>query len=176
VADTVKTQGLILIAERRESTLQQACAGELTLVLDSVQDPGNVGALLRTAEAAGVGGIVLLEGCADPASPKALRSAMGSAFRLPVARGITAEDLLDHLAEHRIRAVVTAGVDAVRHTDFHWRQRIALILGNEGNGVRNTLLEACADRVCIQMKGSVESLNVAAAGAVLLFEAARQHG
>jgi RNA methyltransferase, TrmH family len=174
VADTVKTQGLVLLAERKVTPLAEALAGSLTVVLDAVQDPGNVGALMRTAEAAGATGMVLLRGCADAFSPKVLRSAMGSAFRLPLATQVTGEELLAACAVAGLAVVSTSGVDAVVHTQFDWVQPTALVLGNEGNGVCEGLLAASQARVCIPMQGAVESLNVAAAGAVLLFEAARQ--
>lgn len=174
IADTVKTQGLVLLAERPVATLTTALAGSLTLVLDAVQDPGNVGTLMRTAEAAGATGMVLLQGCADPYSPKVLRSAMGSTFRLPVAARITVPELLSSCAAAGRALVCTTGIDAVLHTDYPWAQPTALVLGNEGNGICPDLLAASQARVCIPMQGAVESLNVAAAGAVLLFEAARQ--
>jgi RNA methyltransferase, TrmH family len=173
LADTTRTQGLILIAKRPETQLEQACAGQLTVVLDAVQDPGNVGTLMRTAEAAGATGMVLLTGTADPWSPKVLRSAMGSAFRLPLAQcGL--REFMGFAESQGIRLIVTTGVDAMAHTAMDWTQRCALILGNEGNGVCTELLQAAGARVCIPMAGAVESLNVATAGAVLLFEAARQ--
>jgi RNA methyltransferase, TrmH family len=174
LADTVQTQGLVLLAHRPSAELAAAIKGHLTLVLDAVQDPGNVGTLIRTAEAAGATGVVLLEGSADPWTPKVLRSAMGSAFRLPLATKVNPDAFLAACTAARIPLVCTAGVDAVAHTAHQWSRPTALVLGNEGSGVRPSLLAACSTRVCIPMHGAVESLNVAAAGAVLLFEAARQ--
>jgi RNA methyltransferase, TrmH family len=168
-SDTKHTQGLILLAQRPRATLAAACAGALTLVLDAVQDPGNVGTLMRTAEAAGATGIVLLPGTADPWSPKVLRSAMGSAFRLPIA-SCSVEQLL----AQGLSLIVTTGVDAIAHTALAWPEQAALVLGNEGNGISPQLMAAAQHRICIPMAGKVESLNVAAAGAVLMFEAARQ--
>jgi RNA methyltransferase, TrmH family len=139
-----------------------------------VQDPGNVGTLIRSAEAAGATGAVLLKGCADLFSPKVLRSAMGSAFRLPIAIGVSAAELLNQAQRSGLQLWSASGEDsAIPYTEVDWAQRMALILGNEGNGIQEPLLTSSHGQVYIPMAGMVESLNVATAGAVLLFERAR---
>jgi TrmH family RNA methyltransferase len=176
LSDTVQSQGIILLARRPTPDRDSVFANGTTLFLglDRVQDPGNMGTLLRTAEAAGVGGIVALGGSVDAFSPKVLRSSMGSAFRLPILADATADQLL-HLREaHGLNIVAAAGEGEIDYTDYDWRQPTLLLLGNEGRGVDSALMQRCDSRLRIPLLNGVESLNVAAAGAVMLFEAARQ--
>jgi TrmH family RNA methyltransferase len=179
VCDTANTQGLILIAQRPTATLDQVLSnrnGEAGLVvcLDAVQDPGNFGTIVRTAEAAGASGIAAMKGSVDAFAPKTLRSAMGSAFRLPMATDVQPDELLSKARGAGLKVVAAAAEGAVTYTNFDWRQPAMIILGNEANGVRTELLEQCDVRVSIPLRAPVESLNVAAAAAVILFETARQ--
>lgn len=179
LSDTVQTQGIIALAERpAAATLEsiQIRSKPLLVALDAVQDPGNVGTILRTAEAAGAAAAIPLAGSADVFAPKVLRSAMGSAFRLPVLAGIPVETLFSWAKNNDVRVVAAAGSGAVIHTSHDWTRPTLLILGNEAKGVSPTLLERCDVRVRVPMRAPVESLNVATAAAVLLFEAARQRG
>ncbi len=176
LSDTVQSQGVILLARRPElsaSVLSEAST-TLFLGLDRVQDPGNMGTLIRTAEAAGVGGIVALGGSVDVFSPKVLRSSMGSAFRLPILANATVEQLLALREIHGLKIVAAAGEGEIDYTDYDWQQPTLLLLGNEGRGVDQALMQQCDARLRIPLLNGVESLNVAAAGAVMLFEAARQ--
>ena len=172
LSDTVQGQGMILLARRPEAVAPEKA--RLVLGLDRVQDPGNLGTLLRTAEAAGVDGVVLLAGCADVYSPKVLRASMGAAFRLPVLAAADA-DALQSLAGRMGLALAAAAVAGECAYDAHeWCKPTLLVLGNEANGVSPELLARCDHRLRIPLAHGVESLNVAAAGAVMLFEAARQ--
>jgi TrmH family RNA methyltransferase len=179
VSDTVHTQGLALIAERPVAALDQTFScrhgnAALVVCLDAVQDPGNFGTIVRTAEAAGASGMVSLKGSVDAFAPKTLRSAMGSAFRLPIATNVIAEELLPRARGAGLKVAAAAMEGDVTYTDFDWRQPAMVILGNEANGVRAEVLKECDVRVNIPLRAPVESLNVAAAAAVLLFEAVRQ--
>lgn len=176
LSDTVQSQGIVLIARRPVLDAARVFQGKgsLFLGLDRIQDPGNMGTLLRTAEAAGVAGVIVLGGSVDVFSPKVLRSSMGSAFRLPVMVDVSAEALLNLRSEHDLHLVAAAGEGELDYTDYGWRQPTLLLLGNEGRGVSPDLMAACDTRLRIPMENGVESLNVAAAGAVMLFEAARQ--
>ena len=195
LSDTQHPQGIIALAERPCFTLADLWksrtppgsqtpattfpaatppASLLLVALDRVQDPGNLGTLIRTAEAAGAHGLIALAGSADAYSPKALRSAMGSAFRLPIITDVAAESLLDACAAHGLRVVAAAGSATTLHHNYDWTSPTLLLLGNEGRGVSDALLARCDAQVRIPLQAPVESLNVAAAGAVLLFEAARQ--
>ncbi len=176
LSDTISTQGLIVIAERPWPGPDRVFGAENPLIvgLDRVQDPGNVGTLLRTAEAAGASGIMSFQGSADAYSPKTLRSAMGSAFRLPIVADVSGAGAVSACRAKGIRCVAACGDGEVRYDDYDWRQPTMLILGNEGRGVEPELALLCDVRVSIPLHSSVESLNVAAAGAAILFEAARQ--
>ena len=176
LTDTVQSQGVALIARRPQRLLKDftALPGTLFLALDRVQDPGNMGTLLRTAEAAGVSGLIALGGSVDVHSPKVLRSSMGSAFRLPLITEATADLLMQFRTGRGLCLVAAAGEGEMDYDHHDWRQPTLLLLGNDGRGVADDLLQACDKRLRIPMANGVESLNVAAAGAVMLFEAARQ--
>ena len=145
----------------------------LILVLAGLQDPGNVGTLLRSAEAFGATGIFLLPGTASPWNPKALRASAGSAFRVPtIAANET--DALQLLAEHNIPALAAVAHAGTPLEDAPFAGPCALLIGNEGAGLSDSLLAAAAHRITIPMPGKVESLNAAIAGSLLLYEASRQ--
>ena len=148
---------------------------ELALLLDAIQDPGNMGAILRAAAAAGVDLVVIGAGCVDLYSPKAVRAAMGATFRVPVAHR-DLEEVVPLLKKGGCR--ILAGVQREDAEDcFRMKlraKRIAWIVGNEGNGIRDSLLTRVDSLVTIPMSRRTESLNVAQATAVLLFETVRR--
>ena len=179
LGDTVSSQGIVLIAERPSHSLEnlfvtQRDDGKLLVGLDRVQDPGNAGTIVRTAEAAGALGIVTLPGTVDPFSTKSLRASMGSAFRLPIAADVPIEDLVRSARSRGIRVVGAAADGSMVYSEYDWTTPTLLLLGNEGSGLTKETLAACDSVLSIPLTGSVESLNVASAAAVLLFEARRQ--
>ena len=141
------------------------------ILLDNVQDPGNVGTLLRTAAAAGIKQALLSPGCAAAWSPKVLRAGQGAHFALSIHEDV---DLAGFMAEYQGTTVVTTLDDATSLYEAHWDGPLAWIFGAEGQGVRPELLAAARLRIRIPMPGAVESLNVAAAAAICLFEALRR--
>jgi TrmH family RNA methyltransferase len=146
----------------------------LVVVAAGLRDPGNLGSLVRTAEAAGATGCITLRGGADPFRDKAVRGSMGSIFRLPVLHGLDAAAVIDFAGRHRLDLVVA---DGASECDFHavdFRRPLALVLGAEAAGVPTALAAAAAVRVRIPLRPPVDSLNVAVAAGVLLFEAQRQ--
>ncbi len=167
--------GVVAIARRPESTLDAVFAArpQFVLLLADVQDPGNVGAIVRTAAACGATGVVAGGATADPFGWKALRGAMGSTFRLPVAR-VTLDDGLAAARASGVRvfAAVTRGGTPLPSCDL--RRPSAVLLGGEGGGIAAAHLEAADERLTIPMRGRVESLNVAIAAALVTYEAARQ--
>jgi len=175
ISDTVNSQGLIVLAERPTSGLQPmlTAAQPLVVGLDAVQDPGNFGTIVRTAEAAGASGVLALKGSVDAFAPKTLRSAMGSAFRLPIVAGASVA-VIQQVQAAGLTVVGTVLDASLSYTDFDWRQPTLVLLGNEARGMRPEVLALCDVRVRISLQPPVESLNVAAAAAALLFEAARQ--
>jgi TrmH family RNA methyltransferase len=177
LSEVETSQGLLALARRPSFREDEIFDGTpLVLVADGVQNPGNLGGLLRTAEAAGASGAILAAGCADPFSSKALRGSMGSAFRLPHLRGLPIEEALDRLAARGVRALATAADGERRYDEADLRGGVALVVGGEGAGLAAAVRERAAERLRIPLAGPVESLNVGVAAALVLFEAARQRG
>jgi TrmH family RNA methyltransferase len=145
----------------------------LVALLAGVADPGNVGTLLRTARGAGASGAVLTEGSADPIGPKAVRASAGAVLHLPVAE-LAFDTALARLADEGLAFVVADAAAERSIDDVDLRDDVVLVLGNETRGVPEALGDLAVERVAIPLAPGLESLNVAAAGAVLLFEAARQ--
>lgn len=146
----------------------------LVLVLDNLQDPGNMGTVFRSAEAAGASGILMSKDCVDVYNPKVIRSTMGAIFRLPFFRTDNLPAAVKELKAGGLR-VYAAHLEGRRTYDGEdYRRGCAFLIGNEGNGLRPEVAE-CADcRIRIPMEGCTESLNAAVAASILLFEAARQ--
>jgi TrmH family RNA methyltransferase len=179
LSDTVNSQGVVLIAKRPDRDLNQILEDHtevpaLLVSLDRVQDPGNAGTIMRTAEAAGATGLVSLLGSVDAFSPKSLRASMGSAFRLPVVGGAAPESAIECFRQHRLRIVGTSREAQTDYTDLDWRGPTAVFFGNEASGLSSSVLTQCDVTVKVPLAAGVESLNVGAAAAVVLFEAARQ--
>ncbi len=168
-------QGVILVVRKAERSLATILGTRPTLLLlaQGVQDPGNLGAILRTAWALGAEAIVTLEGCADPFGSRAVRAAMGAHFSLPVACSSTPEALAS-LARADLEIVASDPSATEPPGDLDWRRPTALFLGGEGTGLSTGILTRAAHRVRVPMVGGVDSLNVQAAAAILLYEAARQ--
>lgn len=170
--------GVVALARRPSTPLAAVFAPAPFLVLAAVevQDPGNVGALVRTAEAAGASGVVSAGVAADPLGWKALRAAMGSAFRLPVARLAAAADIVRETRARggRVLALVPRGGTAITEVDL--RGPVCLLLGGEGRGLPDDLAIGADQRVQLPMRPPVESLNVAVAGALALYAASAQRG
>lgn len=145
------------------------------VVLENLQDPGNLGTVLRTAEALGIGRVFLLGKCCDPLSPKALRASMGAVFRVELAMERSPQALKERL-ERKGYALHAAVPDASARlvTDIHFSQGLhAVFIGNEGNGLTEETVALCHDRVTIPMAGRAESLNASAAATILLWEMKR---
>lgn len=164
-AGTVTPQGILAVADIPAWSLEDAKTPNL-VVLDAVQDPGNVGTLIRAAEALGAGAVALLPGTADAWSPKTVRAASGSSFRLPVVE-TTLPALVDWCHRHGSTLLATAsgGEPAGRDRVYGG---VALVLGNEGAGVSAEVLDAAEGVVGIPLFAGSDSLNVAIAGAILM--------
>lgn len=179
LSDTRSAQGAFAVVAAPPLTFDQRFAGidvaeaSSVLVLVDVADPGNVGTLIRTAEATACAGMIVAGDTADVLSPKVVRSSAGSVLRVPIAE-VEVDTLIGRLAEHSFRTLATS-MDGTRYDTVDTSTgRIAWLLGNEAHGLRPELLEAASQRVSIPMAGMVESLNVATAGAILLFDHARR--
>lgn len=144
------------------------------LTIAGVQDPGNLGTMLRSAAAAGATGVVVTRGSCDVYNPKALRASMGSVFRIPVARGVCFEEAVDMLRARGIRVIGTWAGSGTVYYEADYTSPCALVIGNEARGLSQREKAACDLGVEIPMHNGVESLNAAVAASVTLFEAARQ--
>ena len=168
--------GIVALARMPAVDLETAVAAsppQLILVLESVQDPGNVGAIVRTAEACGGTAVLVAEGCADPFGWKALRGSMGSALRLPVAAADSRAAIQAlRIAGVRILAAAPRGGTRLRFADLI--SPVAILLGGEGAGLSAPAIEAADEALTIDMRPPVESLNVGIAAALILYEASRQ--
>lgn len=172
---TESPQGIAALVKPRAFTLDEVLSGPrpLILVAAGLQDPGNLGTLIRSAEAFGASGYVTLPGTVSPENQKALRASAGSIFRLP---GITLceSHIFSVLAERGIRTIAAVAAEGRPLAEHDLTGPCALIVGNEGGGIAPEVLR-CADAcVTIPTPGPVESLNAAIAGSILLYEAARQ--
>lgn len=194
IADTEHPQGVAALVKPRKveiNELYESARGAeapLIVVLAGVQDPGNVGTILRTAAAFGATGAVTSatgqSGTANPFSPKALRASAGAALHLPIVAGMALGILLTQLKMNGIhtlascveeaKAEKSAGGGPIAPWEVDWRQAIALLVGNEGTGLPEEIVRGADARIHIPMARGVESLNAAAAAAVLFYEAYRQ--
>lgn len=169
LSDTERTQGILLVMREPVGVWPPGEGPDRPrlLLLDGIQDPGNVGTLVRLARAFDLDGVLALEGTSDPWSPKAVRSAAGASAHIPVA-GISWPEARDWLSDRDVPILVAdAGGRDVR--GFHPALGWALVLGNEGSGVRREIREGAQALLAIRMAEGVDSLNVATAGAILLF-------
>lgn len=166
----VKTpQGIVAVCGM-PAAVPLAQMGEKLILLENVQDPGNVGTVLRTLDAAGFDGCVLTSGCADPFGPKALRATMGSAFRVPLCTVADAAETARALAQSGY-AVIGAALDG---EPFYEREplpdKLCVLIGNEGQGLTAGAQQSCTHRYRLPMRGGAESLNAAVAAAIFMYE------
>jgi RNA methyltransferase, TrmH family len=178
LSDTKTPQGIALLVSRPDTSrgALNISASEIPLIiiLHRVNNPSNAGAILRTAEAAGASSAILTQGTTDIFSPKALRGAMGASFRLPLWTGASFEEALAWCNEHGITTVCADLRAESTHAEVDWTRPIALIVGAESTGLTAQELALAGQALRIPMRPPVESLNVAVAAAIVLYEAARQ--
>jgi TrmH family RNA methyltransferase len=168
--------GIVAIGRRTPSTARDICAQPTHWILAAldVQDPGNVGSVLRAAEAAGMTGAFVGGASANPFSWKALRGSMGSALRLPVVTGLPTDSMLRCLESSGVRTVASVARGGLDPDAVDWRGSVALILGGEGRGLSHEVIARCDVATTIPMAPAVESLNVAVATGILAYAARRQ--
>ncbi|MBR2696485.1 MAG: RNA methyltransferase [Parasporobacterium sp.] len=170
VSDTVTPQGALALVRQPSWSLDPSELGDgcRLLLLDDIQDPGNLGTMIRTAEAAGVTMVVMSEGCADIFNPKVIRSTMGSIFRVP----FVVDDLVSVVEALKAEGVIVYGAaldDAVDLRETEKAEKLAIVIGNEGNGISKGVLNSVSGKIRIPMEGRVESLNAAVSAALLLY-------
>ena len=176
MADTATPQGVFCIAKILDNPLGLDTIDTMGRygLLEDIQDPGNLGTMIRTAEALGLDGLVLSAGCCDVYNPKVLRSSMGGVFRLPMLTGVSMPETIGTLQERGMRAyacVVDADACPVQTVAFG--PGSLCVIGNEGNGLRPETVAACARRITIPMTGRAESLNASLAAGIVMWEMSR---
>ena len=176
-ADTVNPQGILAVMDMAEVSPDKIAEVKkpLFVLLENLQDPGNLGTILRTAEGAGVNGIILSRDCVDLYNPKVIRSTMGAIFRVPF---FYTEDLLTTMKELQSRniPVYAAALDekAGVYDSYDYKEAAAFLIGNEGKGLTRESIAAATNTCYIPMEGQVESLNASVVASILMYEAYRQ--
>lgn len=178
ISDTENNQGILAVLSyeplSEKDFMMEVPSGSNVLVLDKLQDPGNIGTIIRTAEGAGFKGIILLKGSGDVFSPKSIRAAGGATLRMPVTMINDAAALRRLSCEFSKRLIVSDVESGLAYYDVDLSENIFLVMGNEGHGVSKEILDMADIRINIPTDGALESLNVATAGAVLMMDSLRQ--
>lgn len=176
ITDTESPQGIVAVVEIPLYDPDEMFRAEIPLVVvvDGLQDPGNLGTIIRTAVGAGVSGVVMTHGSVDVYSPKTLRSTMGAVFRMPLVRIQHLRGIKPWLGSHGIRLVAGHPRAATPYFECDFRLPTAIVLGNEDSGLTGEIINLVDELVTIPILGPVESLNVAVAAGVLIYEAVRQ--
>ena len=176
MCDTKTPQGILTVLRIPQYAPEDLLKKDppLLVILEDLQDPGNVGTILRTAESAGACGMIVSRGCADLYAPKTIRSSMGAVFRMPVVESPDLAETVRQLKSRGIR-VFAAHLDGMRnYCEEDYRGGSAFLIGNEGNGLSAALSAEADTLIRIPMEGKTESLNASAAAAILLYTAHRQ--
>lgn len=176
VSDTKTPQGILCLVKQKKVDLSEMLekTTPFLMVLDNLQDPGNLGTIVRTAEGAGVTGIIMSRDTVDIYNPKTIRSTMGSVYRMPF---FYVEDILEFLEDLRGQGIRTyaAHLDGANNYDEEsYKEACAFLIGNEGNGLRDEVAKKADIWIKIPMYGQVESLNAAIASSILMYEVSRQ--
>ena len=173
ITDVVNPQGILAIVEKGDSIDKIDYKEEIILALDGIQDPGNLGTILRTADSANLKQIILSSDCADPYNPKVVRSTMGAIFRMNI---ITTENLsktLQEIKKHKFQIVSTSLNTDTKVYDIKFNKKV-IVIGNESKGVSEEILNISDQKVKIPMLGKTESLNASVAASIMIYEYVRE--
>lgn len=171
MSDTKTSQGILAVVKQKHYT---SLSGDFFIILDTLQDPGNMGTIFRTAEAAGVKGIIMNRNCVDIYSPKVVRATMGAMFRMPflICDDLSAE--IKRMKSHGVSIYAAHLKGEKNHWEFDYSAPTAFMIGNEGNGLSEEIAALSDEYLRIPMVGKTESLNAAVAATVLMYEVVRQ--
>ena len=176
ISETVNPQGILAVCHIKEFDVTNVdySNSPFFVVLENVTDPGNMGTLIRTADAAGADGIFLSKGCVDIYNPKVIRATMGSIFHLPIYRNLNLMDLMEDFKNNNVKTLAAhlKGTSTPYKVDM--TTACAVIIGNEATGLSDEISEIASDLVKIPMPGKAESMNAGIAGGILIYEAVRQ--
>lgn len=176
VSDTDNPQGIIAVMNFKESKIEELIGDDkkFFIILDRIQDPGNMGTIIRTCDAFNVDGVIISEGCVDIYNPKTIRSTMGSIFHIPI---VFSENILEttkYLKLNNIDIMSTSLENSMDIYNVDLNKDVAIIIGNEANGVSEELLSISNTNIKIPMSGKAESLNAAIASSIVIYEVNRQ--
>lgn len=172
ISDTVSPQGILAILKQRE--VKKETKNNIIFALDDLQDPGNLGTIIRTLDAAGYQDLILSKETAEPYNPKVVRSTMGAIFRLNFYRNVNLKEELEELQKLGYKIVVTALDTDSYYYDLDFKEKLVIVIGNEARGVSEEIQEIADRKVKIPMLGKTESLNAAVATSILAYEGVRQ--
>jgi len=175
LCDTKSPQGIVAIVENCDFNIDKIIKeASFIVIIDRVQDPGNLGTIIRTASAANADGVFLSEGSVDPYSPKVLRSTMGSIFHLPVVSVDNINDTIEELKRNGFGIFVSSLEGSTPYYEQDYTGKTALVIGNEANGVDSAIINQADRLIKIPMPGKAESLNVGVACGIMIFEIVKQ--
>ncbi len=176
VSDTISPQGIIAVAEQIEISLADIILGTnpLVVVLNGLQDPGNLGTIIRTSAAAGATAVLLTEGTVDLYNPKVIRSTMGSLFQVPIVNGLDDNEAVKWLNYNSINIMLADLEGEEYYYSVNLKEPFALVIGNENRGPNNIWKKAAYIKIKIPILGSTESLNASVATGIILYDAVRQ--
>jgi len=175
ISDTETPQGVLSVARMKKYSIDEVMYPDgLFIILDSVQDPGNMGTIIRTADAAGFTAVIALEGCVDVYNPKVLRSTMGSVFHIPVIQDGSPETSFSKLKSHGVKIYAAHLKGTVNYFELDVRRSAAFVIGNESKGISDRVASLADELVRIPMIGQAESLNASVAASLLMYESVRQ--
>ena len=173
ITDVVNPQGIMAVVEKGDSLDNINYEEDFILALDGIQDPGNLGTILRTCDSANLKQIILSEDCADPYNPKVVRSTMGAIFRMNIIRVNDLPKTLKLIKKHKFEITVTSLLTDENMFDINYMKKV-VVIGNESKGVSNEVLEIADKKIKIPMLGKTESLNASVAASVIVYEYVRQ--
>lgn len=176
MSDTKTPQGVMALVRMKEYSVSDmlTCDSPLIMILENIQDPGNLGTIIRTAEGAGADGIIMTSGTVDIYNPKVIRSTMGAMYRMKFAYVDNLKETVGLLKSRNITSYAAHLDGAVDYVTCDYRTGTAFFIGNEGNGLTDEATALADRKIIIPMKGKLESLNAAVSGAILMYEASRQ--
>ena len=176
ISDTKPPQGIMVVVSQPDYSIDQVMTQEqgFFIIADGIQDPGNLGTLLRTAHGAGAHGLFLSKGCVDIYNPKTIRATMGSIFHIPLFIDLDIEWLIRRLMTHDTNLYATALEESKMLYDYDYTKKTGIIIGNEANGISEKTKEMVSNFIKIPMPGGAESLNASIAAGICMFEVVRQ--
>jgi len=176
LADTKTPQGIMAVVRKKEFFLEKSFLKKTSLLLglDNIRDPGNLGTIIRTADAAGADGILLSRGCVELYNPKVVRSTMGSVFHLPLIEKLELKDIIPQLKNSGFKIFASEVRKGKDYTTINYPEKICLLIGSEASGIGKEVLNLADERIKIPIYGKAESLNASVAAGILLYQITRQ--